>query len=649
MAKKSADKAQAAVEKNPVFDHIITIGAKGTGLGRYITSSTGSDGKIALELTPVGQEIQRTYEQAFRLAEESGADDRDVQALLTEVQAKWPSHPGVVENAVNDAVEASTPTVGVEACEMALAEWGRTLLDAGVKSPKSLAPAPVPAAKDEDATGPQSALPLFVQLLANYEFALERDEKIEQALGASLLSREIDPADPENVLSSIVSLQIRSGNAMAALRALESVQDSLAPYVLYGRALAYYALGQQENARGAMQTALRHWPQVAQALARQWKTGTPMPKPGEAVSELQILYGYYEVFGAAWKSVAGSIEWLREEEKAFQKAGAKPQRYIGLTRSGLRTDALGNIVLEEAAAGQLTDEARAEEQAEFIRKAQLIGEDEFVRFLEVAPSTYVYDLTERGKEQEEAHKELYRTDMKVGARIEAIQEMLKVWPGHSEAAVALARYHSQKDRYEQAIEILEPTIFDLQKFWPEDLVGAGRITADWPGNKPLLTAYAYMLLELDEAKDHATAKAYADDYLQFNPGDNMGIRQKAIEIYISDGIVGDTSAFHSALKLIMEANDQLSAYNLFGRALLGFALKTHDMELALKNAVESRPLVWREMNSDKHRMPHLYNPAFVRYFSQEEAYNYQQVWSGLWLRTYGALAWLKKEGRKYVK
>ncbi len=654
MSKKSANTAGEKVEKagadtasgTTPLSHILESGAKASGLGSFIVSSKNPDGKISFELTETGKELQHTYEQAFRLAEESGPDDRDVLALITEVEAKWPSHPGVVENAVNDAVEAGDAAAGVAICESALASWGRVFLDAGVKDTKSLASI---SAKDATAAESKSALPLFVQLLANYEFALERAEKVEEALGAALLSREIDPSDPENVLSSIVSLQIRSGNAMAALRALEDLQDSLAPYVLYGRALAYYALGQQENARGALQTALRHWPQVAQALVRQWKTGTPMPKPGEAVSELQILYGYYEVFGAAWKSVAGSIEWLREEERSFQRAGSKPQRYIGLTRSGLRTDALGNIILEETEVGKQTDEERAAEQAEFIRKAQLIGEDEFVRFLEVAPNTYVYELTERGKEQEEAHKELYRKDMKVGARIAAIEEMLVTWPGHSEAAVALARYHAQKDRFEQAIEILEPVIFDLQKFWPDDLVGAGRITADWPGNKPLLTAYAYMLLELNESGDRATAKAYADDYLQFNPGDNMGIRQKAIEIYISEGLAGDTAAFHTALKLIMEANDQLSAYNLFGRALLGYALKTNDMELALKNAVESRPLVWRELNADKHRMPHQYNPAFVKYFSAEEAYNYQQVWSGLWLRTYGALAWLKKEGKKYVK
>jgi hypothetical protein len=601
--------------------------------------SKNADGSYSFKLTAEGESIDRTYHHAFQLAEEKGANDRDVLALMAEVERKWPSYPGVIENKINDAIETSLSdragnidhagqlSKAVELAREAAGSWLATAKQAGIMSYKEIDPG-------------TSGGHLFIQLLANYEFALERNNRLSDARSVALLAREIDPTDPENLLSAIIGLYIRTGDAMQALRALEPLQDSLAPYVLYGRALAYYALAQQENARGALHAALRHWPQVAQALVREWKGGTPMPKPGEAVSELQVLYGYFEVFGAAWKSVPGAIEWLREEEKSFARAGAKPQRYIGLTRSGLRTDAQGNAILTDQ---PHSDEARAAEQAELIRKAQLIGEDEFVRLLEVQPSVYVYDLTARGKELEEAHQELYRKDMKLNARIDAIEEMLKTWPGHANAAIALVRYYAQKERFEDAVNLLEPVIFNLQKFWPDDLVGSGRIPSDWPGNKPLLTAYAYMVLDLAESGDRASAKAYADDYLTFNPADNMGVRQKAIEIYIADG------EYATALKLIGEAADPMSAYNVFGRALIGYAIKSNDAELALKNAIESRPLIWREMSADKHRMPHNYNPSFVHYFSQEEAYHYQQTWSGLWMHQFGALAWLKKTGKKYLK
>ncbi len=600
-----------------MFERILSNATASSGIGAFVEVSKDAAGKFAFTLMPAGESLDQIYKQASRIADEKGMNDRDVLERLGEVESKWPSHPGVVENAINEKIEASEAIRAVEICEAALAEWSAMIVSARVTKASQL-------------SATNAGGHLFTQLLANYEFALERADRLEDALAVAQLSRALDPSDPENVLSSIVSLSIRIGRPMAAIRQLEPLAESLAPYVLYGRALAYFALGQQENAQFAIQIALRHWPDVAQALTREWKGGTPMPKPGEAVSELQVHFGYYEVFGPAWKSIAGAVEWLREAAKSVARLGARRERYTGLTRSG------------ETAGVPETEEAVKKDQTELIRKAQVIGEDEFVRFLEVRPRVYVYDLTERGNTLEEEHTALYRKDMKIAARIAAIEEMLKTWPGHANAAIALARFHAGKEHFTDAIDLLEPVIFDLQKFWPDDLVGAGTIPAEWPGNKPLLSAYAYMVIDLAESGDATSAKAYAKDYLTFNPKDNMGVRQKAIEYAIAD------SEYPDALRLINEAPDPISAYNLFGRALLGYVLKATDAETALKTAIESRPLVWREFVTDKHRMPHHYNPGWVRYFSPEEAYNYYEMWSGLWLRKHGALLWLKKEGRKYI-
>ncbi|HEY3874874.1 MAG TPA: hypothetical protein VGM92_05325 [Candidatus Kapabacteria bacterium] len=616
MTSKTAPSTSLNTTPASTFERLLTASSKRPGISSYIDLEKKS-GKYTLVLTKEGESLDRLYREASLLAEDKGMSDRDVLDRLRELESKWPSHPGVLENTLNDLIESSQSEKAAELADDAIGDWMKTVASAKVKDHTKLAVT--------EGNGN-----LFVQLLANYEFALERAGRLEEALGTAEFSRALDPADPENVLSSIVNLDIRTGQPMAALRALEPMAESLAPYVLYGRALAYFALNQIENAQVAVQTALRQWPDVAQALTREWKGGTPMPKAGEQVSELQVLYGYYEVFGAAWKSVAGAIEWLREASRNIARLGARRERYLGLSRTGA------------SASAPETEEAIQREQAELIRKAQVLGEDEFVRFLEVGPNVYVYDLTERGKALEEEHTALYRQDMKLQQRIHAIEDLLKVWPGHANAAIALARFHAQKERFNEAIELLEPVIFDLQKFWPEDIVGAGTIPADWSGNKPLLSAYAYMVIDLAESGDRLSAKAYAKDFLTFNPPDNMGVRQKAIEYALGD------NDYAEALRLINEAPDPASAYNLFGRALLGFVLKANDAERALKNAVESRPLVWRELAADKHRMPHHYNPSWVRYGSAEEAYNYWEMWSALWLKKYGALLWLKKEGRKYL-
>ncbi len=600
-----------------IFENLLSKANTGAGIGAYIVVAKEASGKFVISLTADGESLDQVYKQAARIADDKGIGDRDVIERLDEVESKWPSHPGIVENAINEMIERSELSKAVERCEQALADWAATMSAGGIT-------------RADQFSSAGGAGNLYIQLLANYEFALERADRLEEALSVAQLTRSLDPSDPENLLSSIISLYIRIGDPMAALRQLEPLAESLAPYVLYGRALAYYALGQQENALAAIQTALRRWPDVAQALTREWKGGTPMPKPGENVSELQVLFGYYEVFGPAWKSVAGAVEWLREAAKTISRMGTRRERYTGLTRSG------------ESAGIPETEESVKKEQTDLIRKAQVIGEDDFVRFLEVRPNVYVYDLTERGKALDEEHNALYRQDMKIAARIAAIEDLLKIWPGHANAAIALARFHAQKEHFEDAINLLEPTIFDLQKFWPDDLVGAGTIPADWPGNKPLLSAYAHMVIDLAESGDRLSAKAFSKDFLTFNPIDNLGVRQKAIELAIMD------NEYVPALQLINEAPDQAAAYNLFGRALLGYVLKASDAETALKNAVQSRPLVWREFASDKHRMPHHYNPAWVRYFSPEEAYNYYEIWSGLWLHKHGALLWLKKEGRKYA-
>ena len=104
------------------------------------------------------------------------------------------------------------------------------------------------------------------------------------------------------------------------------------------------------------------------------------------------------------------------------------------------------------------------EQAELIRKAQVIGEDEFVRFLEVRPNVYVYDLTERGKALEEEHTALYRQDMKI-AGLHCSHRGTSLNPARSRnvccylyCAVPCAErvFHLTRS------EILEPVIFDLQ-------------------------------------------------------------------------------------------------------------------------------------------------------------------------------------------
>jgi len=607
--------ATAAVSTSEIFEQILSKAKSSSSIKEFITLEKTKSGH-EFTLTPKGEEVERDFQRAYQLAEEKGPRDRSVMSILDSINERWPSYPGVVENAINEAVEERKLDKALEAGENAVGEWASLLKGAKVKDASKIL---------SSGTGGHT----FVQLLANYEFALERAEKLEEALSVAQLARQIDPADPENLLSAVVNLSIRLGQPEVALDQLSTLSDSPAPFVLYGRALAYFAMQQPENAAAALQTALRHWPLVAQGISREWTSTTAMPRPGEAVNEMQVLYGYYEVFGAAWASVPGAIEWLRREEQTFQKSGGRQAQHVGLTRTGLKTDGHGNIV-----------SATQEEQEAALAKAKVVGEDEFIRFLEVGSNAYAYQPTERGKQQDELLQEIFKRELKHSERIEALKELLKQWPGHAEAAIQLARIHGAEKKWDDALDVLEACIFDLQKFWSDDLVGKGKIELDWPGNRPLHRAYAHMVVYLAAAGEDESARSFADDYLLINPKDNQGVRQKAIELALK---AGDNEG---ALKMINEAQDANAAYNMFGKALALFSLgKKDDAAKALHQAVISRPKVYRELIADKHRMPSKYNPSYVSFFSQEEAYNYNSLWSGLWRNTIGALAWLRKEGR----
>lgn len=611
--------ATAAVSVSEIAEQILSKAGSSSSIKENVKVEKRKDGSVDLSLTKKGEEVDRDFQRAYQLAEEKGPRDKEVMSILDTLNERWISYPGVVENAINEAVEEKAFDKALDAGEKAISEWAALLKEAKVTDLTKI-------------TTTGSAGSTFVQMLANYEFALERGEKLEEALAVAQLARTIDPADPENLVSAVINLSIRLGQPEVALNELAPLSDSPAPFVLYGRALAYFAMQQPENATAALQTALRHWPLVAQGISREWTSGTTMPRPGEAVNELQVLYGYYEVFGAAWASVPGAIDWLRREEQAFQRAGGKQAQHVGLTRSGMKTDGHGNIV-----------SATAQEQEEALNNAKVIGGDEYTQLLEVSKDHYAYRSTERGKELEESLQEVFKRELKYGERIEALKDLLKQWPGHSEAAITLARIYGAEKKWDDALDILEAAIFDLQKFWPEDLVGKGKVEVDWPSNRGLLRAYAHMVVYLAEAGDDASARSFAEDYLLINPKDNQGVRQKAIELALKAG------DHETALKLVTEAQDVNAAYILFGKALSLFSLgKKDDATKALHLAVQSRPKVYRELIAEKHRMPSKYNPSYVSFFSQEEAYNYNSLWSGLWRNTMGALAWLRKEGKNAI-
>src|ERR1035437_6578768 len=96
------------------FERLLSRSDTHSGITSFIEVSRDASGKFNLSLTPEGESLDQIYKQASRIADEKGSGDRDVLERLSEVESKWASHPGVVENAINDLIEASDAAQAVE-------------------------------------------------------------------------------------------------------------------------------------------------------------------------------------------------------------------------------------------------------------------------------------------------------------------------------------------------------------------------------------------------------------------------------------------------------------------------------------------------------------------------------------------------------
>ena len=115
-----------------MFKTILSSASASSGIDAFIKVSKDDSGTFVLSLTADGESLDQVYKQASRIADEKGIDDRDVIERLNELESKWPSHPGVVENAINEMIESAELARAVERCEQAIADWAATIAKAKV-------------------------------------------------------------------------------------------------------------------------------------------------------------------------------------------------------------------------------------------------------------------------------------------------------------------------------------------------------------------------------------------------------------------------------------------------------------------------------------------------------------------------------------
>ncbi len=195
-----------------------------------------------------------------------------------------------------------------------------------------------------------------------------------------------------------------------------------------------------------------------------------------------------------------------------------------------------------------------------------------------------------------------------------------------------------KQAFIPAAMLLERGSELVERSLPEDFEpGKDRISWEYLENRPYLRSRGFLVGIVRQFGQMEDAFAQTRELLKLNPGDNQGLRGKAIHFAIA---LGDPE---QALEIADNYPDDMLLEATYGQVLaqiiLGDEIKA---KKALKTAEKSNPHVVNYLLYPELEPPEPEPGPEIINGSPEEAYLYVLDWAGLWNNIPGATGWLKR-------
>ncbi len=153
-------------------------------------------------------------------------------------------------------------------------------------------------------------------LAIDYQYGGELRKALE--LYESIIS--LNPDDNQGCRCSAVWCCFELDEPDRVLKVCRRYWNDWMPEVAYGRALAFLQKGMREEARAALEGAVRDLPVVARELVREKHKEAKPATPGYvSAGGRDQAYAYWVDFGGYWKKTEGSIELVKECLKSRRK------------------------------------------------------------------------------------------------------------------------------------------------------------------------------------------------------------------------------------------------------------------------------------------------------------------------------------------
>ena len=239
---------------------------------------------------------------------------------------------------------------------------------------------------------------------------------------------------------------------------------------------------------------------------------------------------------------------------------------------------------------------------------------------------------------EEFHKaiELWEED-DINQAEQRYRQLLTDYPEFIDVYHHLALLLDEAGHYCEAIQLWEQAVqIGLSAFPGSFLVGQDLLPWSYLDNRPFLRAYHGLGYDFFERRKFESALSIFNNILALNPSDHQGIRGPAINCN-----------FHlkrpwEVLEISEHYPYDIMADVNYGRALALYQQgRRVDANAALHQAIDTSPLVGKELTKNRHRRPAKFYSDRVTIGGADEAYHYWLDYGKHWRNTLGAIDFVR--------
>lgn len=136
------------------------------------------------------------------------------------------------------------------------------------------------------------------------------------ALHAETLMRrymQLNPSDNHGMRAELINHYLRQGNNQAAVALSEDFPKDIHADIAYGRALALFRLGKQDEAGRALQAACQEMPLVADYLLKQRVARPPISEGSFFYRGKDQAWLYREAARPIWENTPDAMAWLKKQ------------------------------------------------------------------------------------------------------------------------------------------------------------------------------------------------------------------------------------------------------------------------------------------------------------------------------------------------